>query len=52
MELVETICLRCGYPVSVPDHLYNWVKTCRQRRTPEEEKRLAAAIKKYKKGAE
>jgi len=50
---VDTICLRCGYPLkSVPEHYYNKMKTCKMCRTVEEEelhkKRVEEFLKRYK----
>lgn len=43
MIMVDTICLRCGYPHRVPRLFRDKIKTCHQCRTPEENlKRLAA----------
>jgi predicted nucleic-acid-binding Zn-ribbon protein len=38
MNLIPTICLRCGYPVIVPERLKNEIRWCIMCRTTQEEK--------------
>jgi len=46
----DTICLRCGYPISnVPKELYNRIKTCHMCRSDEENARREKFINKMKK---
>ena len=44
----DTICLRCGYPIYAPRHLYDKVESCRQCRTPEENERRDKLKKAFK----
>ena len=48
---METICMRCGYPVRMPEYMkqykYNNIKTCRMCRTPKENEIRDRNIAKY-----
>ena len=48
LMLTDAICLRCGYPHRVPDHIKDRIKTCRQCRTPEENRMRDRAIARWK----